>query len=471
MTSRPQRWAAVPAVAMGATGLALLVFSPQDDALTPLNWVWPPVDAGAGGLDVRPDAPRPARPRPLAAHPGPRRPGRRVRRRHLREHRRRSATRTPTPPPGRPTRSATTACTSTAAGTAAPPSCSSTAWARSPPPGPGSPTRSAPPPGSAPTTAPDRAGATTSTTPRTAIDRRPGPAHPAGRGRRDGPYVLVGHSIGGPYAMTYAAPYPEQVAGMVLLDSSSPEQLTAIPRLRRPVRRHAARPGAAAHAGTASACGRVARSRLPPARTGGRPGRGHDLDPARRPQRARRDVDGPATSSSRRRRSPRCGDRPLAVLTASENLDDDGLGRAPRTSSRPLHQPASTATVESTHAGLLEDAARRRRVGARHHRGHLRGPHRLRPGHAMTTPLAPATHHHHPPEEFRCPTHPPTTHAASHAEERARTQEVLGPARRRPGRPDPGRPRHLGRQHRPADHRTRAATSTAASCSGWSPPT
>ena len=37
-----------------------------------------------------------------------------------------------------------------------------------------------------------------------------------------GPYVLVGHSIGGPYAMTYAASYPEQVAGMVLLDSSSP---------------------------------------------------------------------------------------------------------------------------------------------------------------------------------------------------------------------------------------------------------
>ena len=28
--------------------------------------------------------------------------------------------------------------------------------------------------------------------------------------------------------MTYAARYPEQVAGMVLLDSSSPEQLTAI---------------------------------------------------------------------------------------------------------------------------------------------------------------------------------------------------------------------------------------------------
>jgi len=43
-----------------------------------------------------------------------------------------------------------------------------------------------------------------------------------------GPYVLAGHSIGGNYALTYAAQYPSQVAGMVLLDSSSPEQMTEI---------------------------------------------------------------------------------------------------------------------------------------------------------------------------------------------------------------------------------------------------
>jgi pimeloyl-ACP methyl ester carboxylesterase len=38
--------------------------------------------------------------------------------------------------------------------------------------------------------------------------------------------VLVGHSIGGSYAMTCAARYPEQVAGLVLLDSSDPYQVT-----------------------------------------------------------------------------------------------------------------------------------------------------------------------------------------------------------------------------------------------------
>ena len=37
-----------------------------------------------------------------------------------------------------------------------------------------------------------------------------------------GPYVLAGHSFGGLYALTYAAQYPGDVAGMVLIDSTAP---------------------------------------------------------------------------------------------------------------------------------------------------------------------------------------------------------------------------------------------------------
>jgi len=48
-----------------------------------------------------------------------------------------------------------------------------------------------------------------------------------GRAGEHGPYVLVGHSIGGDYALTYAARYPEQVAGMVLLDTTPPYEVTA----------------------------------------------------------------------------------------------------------------------------------------------------------------------------------------------------------------------------------------------------
>jgi pimeloyl-ACP methyl ester carboxylesterase len=37
-----------------------------------------------------------------------------------------------------------------------------------------------------------------------------------------GPYVLAGHSFGGLYVLTYTARYPDQVAGLVLLDSTAP---------------------------------------------------------------------------------------------------------------------------------------------------------------------------------------------------------------------------------------------------------
>jgi pimeloyl-ACP methyl ester carboxylesterase len=45
----------------------------------------------------------------------------------------------------------------------------------------------------------------------------------------NGPYVLAGHSVGGTYNMIFAARYPAEVAGMVLLDSATPEQFTALP--------------------------------------------------------------------------------------------------------------------------------------------------------------------------------------------------------------------------------------------------
>jgi len=44
-----------------------------------------------------------------------------------------------------------------------------------------------------------------------------------------GPFVLVGHSSGGVYGLNYAADYPDQIAGLVLLDSSSPRQRELVP--------------------------------------------------------------------------------------------------------------------------------------------------------------------------------------------------------------------------------------------------
>ncbi len=45
----------------------------------------------------------------------------------------------------------------------------------------------------------------------------------------DGPYVLVGHSIGGLYARGFAHRFADEVAALVLLDSAHPEQLARYP--------------------------------------------------------------------------------------------------------------------------------------------------------------------------------------------------------------------------------------------------
>ena len=47
--------------------------------------------------------------------------------------------------------------------------------------------------------------------------------------RIEGPFVLVGHSFGGLYARMYTAQYPDQVVGMVLVDSTHPDQWTRLP--------------------------------------------------------------------------------------------------------------------------------------------------------------------------------------------------------------------------------------------------
>jgi pimeloyl-ACP methyl ester carboxylesterase len=46
------------------------------------------------------------------------------------------------------------------------------------------------------------------------------------RGDVPGPYLLAGHSFGGLYVLTFAALYPDEVAGMVLVDSTAPASMT-----------------------------------------------------------------------------------------------------------------------------------------------------------------------------------------------------------------------------------------------------
>jgi pimeloyl-ACP methyl ester carboxylesterase len=47
----------------------------------------------------------------------------------------------------------------------------------------------------------------------------------------EGPYVMVGHSLGGVYVRQFAAEHPDEVAGVVLLDEASPLQFVKYPEL------------------------------------------------------------------------------------------------------------------------------------------------------------------------------------------------------------------------------------------------
>jgi pimeloyl-ACP methyl ester carboxylesterase len=49
-----------------------------------------------------------------------------------------------------------------------------------------------------------------------------------------GPYVLVGHGVGGFHALLYASLYPGEVAGLVLVNGAHPDQWTALQGLLPP---------------------------------------------------------------------------------------------------------------------------------------------------------------------------------------------------------------------------------------------
>jgi len=171
-----------------------------------------------------------------------------------------------------------------------------------------------------------------------------------GRAGEDGPYVLVGHSIGGDYAMTYADRYPEQVAGMVLLDATSPYR-TATGTT------HAGPPGPVA---LLPSVARLGVGRLLPTSTWSalpEPAASQYAAFASSPRRWQNTVDEAATMPAlldQAQRLSGLGSRPLVVLTAAGHDGDrdwaDAQNRMAALSSNSSHRQA-----DATHAGLLDE--------------------------------------------------------------------------------------------------------------------
>ena len=351
-TRQPQRWAVVPAVAMGATGTALVVFTPGNQTMTALNWVWPPLMLALAGwmfvqmrrsvtgkarwvltpviavlalASIGATYDNIARTGDQAAYAAPGKlydvGGHRL---HLdcRGH-------------GSPTVVLSNGLGGVSAG-----------WARI----------TGPVAATTRVCAYDRAGqgwSDDAASPRDGVQSAEDLHTLLAEAGEHGPYVLVGHSTGGTYAMTYAARYPDQVAGLVLLDSSSPEQFTRMP----------------AYPGQYAMMRRVY-ALLP---TLSRLGLGHLVpatshlpaaDAARvtaitsTPQAYRNQRDEVSVIPevfAQAQALTTLGDRPLAVLTASANsVGTDGwVGAQDQLAA--LSTNSVHRTVHSTHTGLLED--------------------------------------------------------------------------------------------------------------------
>jgi pimeloyl-ACP methyl ester carboxylesterase len=166
-----------------------------------------------------------------------------------------------------------------------------------------------------------------------------------------GRFVLVGHSIGGSYAMTYAARYPEQVAGMVLLDASNPYQAS----------RTAASTTASAPAllGLAPSLARLGIGQLVSGSSSlPEPAAGQVQAFANSPRGWRNGAEETAAMPAlfgQAQALTTLGSKPLAVVTASESLQMTPGWSTVQDRMAALSSTSSHRDVASTHAGLLDE--------------------------------------------------------------------------------------------------------------------
>jgi pimeloyl-ACP methyl ester carboxylesterase len=160
-----------------------------------------------------------------------------------------------------------------------------------------------------------------------------------------GPYVIVGHSSGGPYVRVFAAQYPDEVVGMVLLDAQPADAFDALPEY----------PGVYAMFRTvATLSPSLARIGL----LGLLLGLPADQSTAAIVRGARDEVLALPTVLQQAAALTSIGDRPLIVVTAEAEADPGWVAaqeNLPRLSTASVHRILAAATHNSLISGV--DAA------------------------------------------------------------------------------------------------------------------
>jgi pimeloyl-ACP methyl ester carboxylesterase len=157
-----------------------------------------------------------------------------------------------------------------------------------------------------------------------------------------GPYILAAHSSGGPYVRVFAVRYPNEVAGMVLLDSQPNDAFTALP----------AYPGVyAMFATVATLSPSLARIGFLAPLLGLRA----EESTAAAVRGARDEVRALPTVLQQASALTSLGDRPLIVLTAVAEADPGWVAaqeNLPRLSTASIHRVIATATHNSLISGV-----------------------------------------------------------------------------------------------------------------------
>jgi pimeloyl-ACP methyl ester carboxylesterase len=173
------------------------------------------------------------------------------------------------------------------------------------------------------------------------------------RAGESGPYVLAGHSAGGLYVLNFANRYPQQVAGVVLLDSMHPDQYTRLasyPGFYETFRRVTALLPSLSRLGLGQLLYRTAYAGLP------NPARDEERAFWATPRHSRSVRDEFAelrTAMTQARSLASLGNRPLVVVTAQQGAQTGWMALQDELASLSTNS-AHRILVGSTHTMLTE---------------------------------------------------------------------------------------------------------------------
>jgi pimeloyl-ACP methyl ester carboxylesterase len=176
------------------------------------------------------------------------------------------------------------------------------------------------------------------------------------RAGEPGPYVLAGHSAGGIYVLNFAHLYPQQVAGVVLLDSMHPEQYTKIaswPAFYELFRRASALLPSLSRLGFARAYNQAAYGDLPAL---ARDEERAFLSTPRHNRSVRDEFSQLRTAMAQARSLTSLGDRPLVVVTALKEAEGGWIAAQDELAALSTNS-AHRILPGATHAMLTENQA------------------------------------------------------------------------------------------------------------------